>query len=318
MDMEAIKALAAAAAAAEDQTETSTFVSEPIAAGPALVRFVDYIEVGLHEGGEYMGKKKPDAEELHLTFEVCSPKHLRESDDKKWFPRITVKVKKKKNDKATFTKLIKKMIYGREGISHMLQMLGEVFMARIVHNTVEDKQGKKRVYENLTTEDGEWTIASPIHEDPVSGKITQMDVPAELKEFLSPCRAFVFDMPSKEQWDSIYIEGTYTRKVKEGDEMVEREFSKNFLQNRILEAKNFPGSAVEAMLAGLGDLPVNEEAPKEKPVEKSDAPADEASEVNTTESADTAGAESSKSDTNTSSEQADTTEEDPLAALGLM
>ena len=57
-------------------------------------------------------------------------------------------------------------------------------------------------------------------------------------------RLFLWSAPTQEQWDSLYIEGTY--KDKEG-----KERSKNFIQEKILSAHNYAGSKLESMLSGL-------------------------------------------------------------------
>ena len=55
-------------------------------------------------------------------------------------------------------------------------------------------------------------------------------------------KLFLWERPTKECWDSLYIDGTNETTGK----------SKNFIQNKCLSAKNFPGSPLEAMLMGLG------------------------------------------------------------------
>lgn len=58
-------------------------------------------------------------------------------------------------------------------------------------------------------------------------------------------RLFLWDKPTKETWESLYIEGTNDK----GE-------SKNFIQERIMKAVNFPGSALEQLLLSSGvDIP---------------------------------------------------------------
>lgn len=51
---------------------------------------------------------------------------------------------------------------------------------------------------------------------------------------------FLWDMPTKETWDELFIEGTNEKTGK----------SKNFLQAKCIEALDFKGSALEALLGG--------------------------------------------------------------------
>lgn len=58
-------------------------------------------------------------------------------------------------------------------------------------------------------------------------------------------RLFLWDKPTKETWGSLYIDGTNDK----GE-------SKNFIQEKIMAAVNFPGSALEQLLLSDGvDIP---------------------------------------------------------------
>src|SRR5699024_12564062 len=74
--------------------------------------------------------------------------------------------------------------------------------------------------------------------------------PYELPEIDDALKVvFLWNNPVKEMWDKLYIEG-------ENDNGE----SKNFIQDEIVNAKNFHGSAVDLMLRGGG-------APLPNPVE---------------------------------------------------
>lgn len=240
----------------EDQTKVSeggNFEYEPPAAGPTPARFIGYVELGKRKQRPYQGKEKPDAEEVFLFFELNGKKHVKEvetDEGKKTFTNILrVKVTKKLNSKAGFTKLFNKMVYGRDGITHMAQMLGEGFLVTVVHNEVE-KDGKKRVYANLKDADGNWMVAAPMYQtDPLDPDTLQ---PLPVPEVTQPVKLLLWDAPTQEQWDSLFVDGTRTVKGEDGQE---REVSKNWLQEDIVQnAVNFEGSALQAMLGGIGDL----------------------------------------------------------------
>lgn len=245
----------------EDQTEVQAggdFEYETPPAGPTPARFVGYVELGSRAQRPYQGKEKPDCDEVRLIFELNGSKHKKEvgeGDDKKTITNvISVRVAKKLNEKATFYKLFKKMLYGRSGITHMSQMLGEAFIITVTHNTVKGKDGAKdRTYANMRDEDGSWLIGAPVLADPLSGETKPVPVPEATK----PIQLLLWDAPSQEQWDSIFIDGTRTVK---GEDGTEREVSKNWLQEDIVQnAKNFEGSALQAMLGGIADLTLEDE-----------------------------------------------------------
>ncbi|KRR22170.1 hypothetical protein [Bradyrhizobium retamae] len=265
-----IAELAAIAAEQEDQTveQTVSFDNEPPPAGATVGRFIEYIEIGKQKQPDYNGKPKPDAECVRLTFELLHPKkniHEYEVEGEKRVraDRVSIRISKKMSDKAKFKKLFNAMTYGRDSIKHMAQMLGEAFIITIYHNVVE-AEGKKRTYVNLD-QDGQYGIRAPFIIDPLEE--TKKDVP--VGDPISPLRLFLFNNPTKETWDSLFIDGT--REVKKDGGAVEH-VSKNWLQELILDASNYSGSALEALLGGVAELPTSEEEvaeqPEEKPVEK--------------------------------------------------
>lgn len=262
MNLEQIKALAAQAAQTEDQTETKggNFEYEVPPAGVAAARFVEYIELGKQQQRPYMGKPKPDAEEVRLTFELLAPasKHVKEIEvdgvKRQIANRVGFKISKKLGEKAAFKHLFNKMRYGRDGIVHMAQMLGEAFIVTVVHNTVKGAEGRPdRTYVNLRTPEGEWQVQAPFRVDPMTDESTPIRVP----EPIGDVRIFLFDNPTKESWEALFIDGSRTVKDDKGNE---KEVSKNWLQETILGATNFEGSALQQMLGGLGNLPGAEPA----------------------------------------------------------
>lgn len=298
MDINALVAQAKAAAEQlEDQTEVNAggdFEYETPPEGMTPARFVGYVELGKRGQRPYQGKDKPDADEVRLYFELNGTKHQRkvvvDGVEKTFTNTIQVKVAKKLSDKAAFYKLFKKMLYGRDSITHMAQMLGEGFLIRVVHNTVE-KDGKKNVYANMRDDDGNWLIQSPMMENPLTNETTPVPVP----DVSQSIKLLLWDAPSKEQWDSIFIDGTRTVKDAKG---VETEVSRNWIQEDIVKnAKNFEGSALEAMIGGIGDLDMAPETPAE--------------------SAGAAVADSGASDAKKPESGAVDPNADPLAAMGL-
>lgn len=268
-----IAELAAMAAAQEDQTETqtTTFDNDPPEAGVTVGRFIEYIEIGKHDGGQYQGKPKPPADYVRLTFELLHPKknikeYEVEGEKRERADRVSIRIAKKLSDKAKFKKLFNAMTYGRD-IKHMAQMLGEPFIITIYHNVVE-KEGVKKTYVNLDN-DGVYGIKAPFVEDPLEG--TRKDVP--VRKEISPLRLFLWNNPTTETWDSLFIDGT--REVKKDGGEVEH-VSKNWLQESILDALNYKGSALEALIGGVADLPTDEVTDPEETVEEEEEIVEEA------------------------------------------
>lgn len=232
-------------------------------AGVTVGRLVSYIELGKHEGGSYQGKKKADADKVRLEFELLGPDNWIEWEvegvQKRAGQIVAIQIKKSLSDKSGYKKLFKKMTYGREDKNHIAKMLGEAFIIEVFHNVVK-KDGKENTYVNLH-KDGEWGISAPFQLDPITKQKKFYDVP----ERTQPLRLFLWDKPQQSSWDALFIDGTREKKTKDanGVETVEN-VSKNWLQEMILSAKNYAGSKLQALLAGVADLPVTEQQAAEQ------------------------------------------------------
>ena len=241
--------VAQANAVAEDQTEdTGGFERRLIPAGPALARFIGYVEVGKRPQKPYQGKAKPDCMEVRFSFELCGEQNqfvIGEGETAKTVRDVIgVKITKKMGDKAGFVKLLKKMAYGRPDKLNFGSMLGEGFLINIVHNPGKNQQGEDVVWANMKDESYNYLIGAPAQTDAITGATTIFEVP----EPINPLRLLLWDTPTKEQWASVFIDGERTVKVN-GKDVVE---SKNWLQRDIvMEAVNFEGSPLHAMLEGL-------------------------------------------------------------------
>jgi hypothetical protein len=116
----------------------------------------------------------------------------------------------------------------------------------VFHN-VSDKDGVKSTFANMWDANGDISLGVAKYQpDPLVD--TWADIPVAPQ--ISPTRLFLFQRPTKETWDSLFVDGTRT--VKEGDKEVE--VSKNRLQEMIMSATDYPGSALEALL--IGQIPL--------------------------------------------------------------
>ena len=247
MAVSALIAQALAAGEHTDQTEApASFEYETPPEGFTVARFVGYVEVGKQPQRAFEGVEKPDAPTVRLTFELNGPAHRTEyeKDGEKHVRTnlLRTSLTISSHEKAGFYKLLKKMAAGRENIKHMAEMLGEGFLIKVTHS--KSKDGKK-TYANMK-EDGVWNIGAPAHQDVITNQTTILEVPpATAAEQL-----LLWAAPSEEQWTSIFIDGSTEREV-DGKKVV---ISKNFLQLQAMEASNFVGSPLEALVAGLSGL----------------------------------------------------------------
>lgn len=261
----------------QDQSkETSGGPRLPLA-GKTPARLIGVIELGM-QPQEFDGNATDPAPEIQLVFE-CYGKNLDEVevevDGKKTTKKLgrifrPYPMKVALSAKANYRKLFKEMDYGR-GNKHMSQMLNDVFLIDIEHK----KTKKGNPYAAIKS------IGKPIIEivDPNTGEFGDpVDISSKQPAATRDFQMFLMDNPSQEQWDSIHIDGTYTRKTKNKDgEEIEEEVSKNFIQERIKSSLNWEGSAMQTLLADLGtepEAPAKEaEEPKEEAPSATDAAA---------------------------------------------
>ena len=140
------------------------------------------------------------------------------------------------------------MAYGRPGITNHAQMLGEAFLINVIHAPGKDRDGNDKTYANMKDADFNWQISAPMQTDALTGETTKLPVPDPTIDL----RLLLWDNPTKEQWDSVFIDGDRTVKNEAGEDVTE---SKNWLQKDIVtNALNFAGSPLEQMLNGVADL----------------------------------------------------------------
>jgi hypothetical protein len=239
-----------------DQSKAVEYENTIPPAGKTLARFIGYVEVGKRKD-MYEGKEKGTVLRAKLFFELLGKAHMKDVDGKQQGTLFTQDVAVKTGEKAGFRKLFMKMRAGDESITHMAKLLNRGFIIEITHTN--GKGDKADVtYANMTR-DGEWLIYPPIFENPATGEVTKLPVP----DATIPMRLLLWSNPSKAQWDSIFIDGTYTRKNKDG---TEEEVSKNWLQNLIVrDALDFEGSPLQDLLIGLGALTLDASEGKPDP-----------------------------------------------------
>ena len=230
--LEALQALAA-----QDVAESGIDLNEPVKGGGggrllpegyAFGRLVEYIEFG-NQPQEFQGQAKDPALEFTLGFALTGQGY--QNDDGTPYIVRTYNTALSRNEKARAFKLFKALNWKGTAKS-FAQLLGETFLVKI-----------KQVPKSKTDP----KIVSRIDLDgflPPLDPVTRQPYPvAEAPDDMY--RLFLWSRPTKEAWDSLYIEGEYEGK------------SKNRIQEQILAALDFQGSPLQQLLmqSGVTALP---------------------------------------------------------------
>ena len=226
------KLAALQALAAQDVAESGIDMNEAVKGGGggrllpegyAFGRLVEYIEFG-NQPQEYQGQAKDPAMEFTLGFALTGEGY--QNDDGTPYVVRTYNTALSRNEKSRAFKLFKALNWKGTAKS-FAQLLGETFLVKI-----------KQVPKSKT----DTKIVSRIDLDgflPPLDPVTRQPYPiAEAPDEMY--RLFLWSRPTKEAWDSLYIEGEYDGK------------SKNRIQEQILAALDFQGSPLQQLLMASG------------------------------------------------------------------
>ncbi len=280
-----IAALTQAAKKDQDFTKTSSggsFERELPVEGIGFLRLREYIELGIHEHGRAPHAK--DRPLARFVFELTHKKHQMEFEkdgEKVTAPHVmSVTLPISDNESADYIKIFNLLNWDGT-LTHPLEALNRPMMCKINHS--ESGEGdKKRSYANLwtgTPKDKTWQILPPVKEaDPMDDSSVAQDISAAIPQLAKgeeSLKVFLWLHADQAQWDTLFIEGTRTVKDAKGNE---KEESKNYLQEKIKQAKNYAGSPIEQVLAAdgedMGNLPTSEEAVADSNKATEDALAD--------------------------------------------
>lgn len=209
----------------KDMTQVTKGGARLLPQGYALGRLVEYVELGA-QPQEYNNVPKAPAPEMRLAFALWGEGY-QDEDGSPYIIRL-YDMAIGTNEKSKSYKLFKKLNYKGTAIS-FAQLLGEGYLVKIVHTTPKKVGDQPKSVVDL---DGFLRPFDPVTNQPYA-------IPTAHEDMF---KLFLWERPNKECWDSLFIEGTNQQTGK----------SKNFIQNKCLSAKNFPGSPLEAMLMGLG------------------------------------------------------------------
>lgn len=221
--------------------------------GLARLRFIGYIEIGQHTK-KSKGKPDKNEDQAWLIFELSGKGYEpRVLDDGTKIPvRITVKLYKSLNEKATYYKLFKRMNHEQKA-THFIQLLGQGYLGNVGHFEIPANEagGKPIIIANFRDDAGNLTIRPPRVEtmDEETGDVVVKTVP--VPEAIGEQRCFVWDAKPEwfdKMWPSIYIPDGDDEPAEEGKE----KRSRNVYQNTIKAALNFEGSPIHQYLQAKG------------------------------------------------------------------
>lgn len=204
--------------------------------GYAFARLVSYVEFG-KQPREFQGQAKDPVLTFRLGFAIWGqpPGQEETYHNADGTPGYigTFDMYHGNNSKASTKVAFDKMNWTGKH-KQFFTMLGEPFLLRIKIKEVDGEGGKKRKVNRLDLKE---TLPP---RDPATGAA----YPVPEVEDESMYRLFLWNNPTVEGWDSLFIEG-------QSDEGK----SKNWMQEKCYEAVDFEGSALHQLLSGGAALP---------------------------------------------------------------
>lgn len=218
-------------------------------AGTAFVRPVYYVEAGVQKQQVFDGVQKPPAPMFEIGFAIVggSGKNLEGKPEKYVleegkFPVLKSWDKPISLNEKSYCVLVHKAL-NRVGnkCSHMIQKLPEspLYQLSITHRIPE--KGKNA---GKTVADFDFRTLQPAWDTVNACEVNMPSVDPK------SIQAFLWDKPSLGQWDSIFIDGQFEAVKNDKGEITKPARSKNFIQEKILGAQNFEGSAIQKVLQG--------------------------------------------------------------------
>lgn len=220
--------------------------------GTALVRLCSYIEYG-DTIQTFGGVAKPAAPTFQLGFMIVGGIGVKEDGETREkyvleegrFPLITTyDTAMSLHEKSGAVKYFKALNRVGNRATHFIQKLQEQCLYSLTIGTKISTGGKSI---GKVVQDIDFSNLQPALDQDTGLPRTATG----LKE--SDIQVFLWNQPSKEMWESIYIEGNWDEvKDEKTGEIKYPARSKNFLQEKCLQAINFEGSALQTLLSEIG------------------------------------------------------------------
>jgi len=247
-----LKAAADSTGVNQSEVKSGDFEKTIYPEGVVRLRFVSYVELGKHEKTFKGVTKVPNV--VRLGFEVSGPRHAPIIGNDS-IPRplvVYIEETLSQDPKANFVKLFSLLNHARSA-EHCIYLLGEAYLGKLVHRRFKrrddpvDPEKWTGLDYKLRDETG-YTIRAPFKEDIDTGEL----LPVTVGPALTPLAGFLWDAPSQEQWDSIFVPGEFPERKNDAGVVTAAARSKNITQERITHAVNFKGSPIYALLVKAG------------------------------------------------------------------
>lgn len=217
-------------------------------AGTAYVRPCMYIELGTQKQREFQGKAKDPAPMFVLGFRVVGGGGMNKEGKPERYVQEEGNFPLIKTYETPISLFEKSKAVGyhqalnRVGAksTHFIQKLAEQPLYQLPIGVKIDEKTKKE------RQDIDFRALQPAFD---AAAMQEVQAPTLKPEHI---QAFLWDKPSKEQWDSIFIDGVWEAQKDESGKITKPAQSKNFWQERILGALNFEGSPIQKLLQSLG------------------------------------------------------------------
>lgn len=258
-------------AALDDMTEVKSGGGSRglLPTGSALVRLCSYIEFG-NAAQEFNGQKKAPARIFQLGFRIVGgvglnkeQKPERYVSEDGFYPLVTTY-----DTPVSFYEKSKAVKYfnalNRVGnkATHFIQKLQEQCLYTLPV-TVATRKGSGKEYNEYDFANLQVALDQDTGLPRVAPELTSDDI-----------QVFLWEQPTKAMWDSIYIEGSYDAKTDAAGNITQAAKSKNFLQEKCLQALDFEGSPLQALLAEIGGATIPPLATTPAAPETPDEPVD--------------------------------------------
>lgn len=187
-------------------------------------RIVEVVEFGM-QPQEYQGERKAPSRELRLGVMLFPNKRVKELYGEDVAPKVVRSrdIKVSNNSRAGAKAIFDRLNVGGDA-TNFAQFIGDAYKFKL--DDYVSKAGRK-------SQVIDWSVTSAAIDDDTGKPLSVPEAPE------AAYTMFLFDQPSKEMWDKLHIPG-----------VTEQGKSKNFIQEKILAALDYKGSALEALLRG--------------------------------------------------------------------
>lgn len=212
------------------------------------LRFVTLIEGGTHveQHGQYKGSKK---DKVMMTFELSGGKDgvydPRDIKGEKVPYRISLGgsfgINYSLNEKAHFFKLFRTMAdcHPEVNATIMAELIGKEFLGTIKHKVTDAGTPKEKRYPEIHD------IRKAERDATGEGDM----VPVEVPEPITKPLVYLRDVADLNDWNALFIDGTFDDKKDAEGNVIQKGKSKNVLQEFVMRDINFASTPVGMLLA---------------------------------------------------------------------